>query len=316
VLQDHRREPYDLVHGFWALPCGLAAVICSRIAGIPAVVSLMGAETAAISEMRYGNMRRWDLRTLTRATVNAADHVTCLSETQHRQMQMWGMSPRRAAVIPLGVDPERFPFVRKQLTPPFRFLAVGHMNRVKDYPTMLRAFRTIIQQHDAVLRIVGADHLSGEIQRLAQSLGLAGKTQFVGTLPHDKLPSQYEWAQFLLHTSLHESQPVVVAEAASSGTVVCGTRVGLIADLESVCTIAVEPFDHQGLAEKVLGIIASPERYRTLAEASREWAASHCIEWSAGNVVTVYDAVSKQPAKQHMSLAGSSDERTPGGFEP
>jgi glycosyltransferase involved in cell wall biosynthesis len=316
VLQDHRREAYDIVHGFWALPCGLAAVMCGRFVGIPAVVSLMGAETAAIPGMNYGNMRRWDLRSLTRATVNAADHVTCLSETQHHQMQICGMSPRRVAVIPLGVDPGQFPFVRKELSPPYRFLAVGHINRIKDYPTMLRTFRAIVQHHDAVLRIVGADHLSGEMQRLAQSLGVAEKTHIVGILPYDELPSEYRRAQFLLHTSLHESGPVVMAEAAASGTVVCGTRVGIIADLENICTVAADPCDHQGLAEKVLGILASPERYRALAQASWEWAASHSIEWSAQNFVSVYDAASGQRGEQHMSLAYSSHERSGGGFEP
>src|SRR5438128_2446244 len=46
----------------------------------------------------------------------------------------------RVDVVPIGVDPRLFPMATRAEGPPWRLLRVGSINRVKDYPTLLRAF--------------------------------------------------------------------------------------------------------------------------------------------------------------------------------
>ncbi len=289
-LADHRRRPFDLVHGIWALPCGALAVLAGRIVRIPSVVSLQGGEAASLSEINYGNMRKLSSRKLTLWTCRRATTLTALTGFQQRSLRAFGMLRDDLHVIPYG-PAEEFSDGRPQraLTPPFRFLSVGHLNAVKDHATALNAFRRISEQVDARLRIIGEDVLHGEVHRRANDLGIADRVEFTGHVPHRDLAGHYQWAHVLLHTARYEGQGAVIAEAATSGLVVCGTRVGLIADLEPDAAVAVDVGDAEALASEALHVLGHPDRYRKLQAGARRWALEHPASRTANDMHRVYE---------------------------
>ena len=288
---EHGQKPFDLVHGFWAIPGGLAAVSSGLFTGIPSIVTLQGGEAASLPSIGYGNMSRASTRALTLWICRHSNSVTGLTRFQAEAMAFHGLK-RQLRIIPYGA-PESFYCGPRTGLPgvPLQLLHVADLNRVKDQGTLLRAVRIIIQKRDARLTIVGRDLLDGRIARLAAELGIGDKVRFLGYVHHSQLPALYFSADILLHTSLYEAQGVVVSEACAAGCVVCGSRVGLVADLEGTGAVAVPPEDPQALADAVIMLMNDPERWRTLRSAAASWATQHSAAWTAAEFSKMYEEI-------------------------
>ncbi len=288
VSSHHRRHSFHLLHGFWGFPAGFATVLLGTLLSLPAVVTLMGGETAAIPAINYGNLLHPRLRRFTRWTCRRADRLCTLTRFQHEALSQLGITGDETTVIPIGANATLFKPAPKTLKPPYRFLHVGNLTEVKDQITLLKAFCQISQQTEAELRIIGPDYLDGQLQQLAGELEIADRVSFLGKLEHGQLPHHYRWAHFLLHTSLHEGQGVVIAEAAASGVVVSGTRVGLIADLGGKYFATAAVGDANTLAQQVLRLIHHPDQYFALQKNALNWAISHDIDWTAEQYHRLY----------------------------
>jgi len=287
---DHRAAPFALVHGFWGLPGGLAAVSAGRRARVPSVVTLLGGEAASIPGIRYGNMRSPSRRALTLWTCRRADALTVLTRSQLEGLRRFDFSREAGVhVIPFGADAALFPRASAPPpAPPYHFLHIGHMNRVKDQATLLRAFRLIRKDIDCRLRVVGEDTLKGSMQEMAGDLGVAGDVTFTGYALHETLRDHFAWSHLLLHTSLHEGQGVVFAEAAASGVPICGTDVGLLADLGPPFATTVPPGDHAGLASAVIALLGERDALERQRAHALAWAREHSAAWTAGRYADVY----------------------------
>jgi glycosyltransferase involved in cell wall biosynthesis len=286
---EHRTARFDLVHGIRGFPCGFAAALIGKRHRIPSIVSLQGGETAAIPHIGYGHMLRQPLRAITRWTCEQASAVTVLTKFQEAALRSFRITPKQLLVIPHGADLDAFSNAKKKpVPPPMNFLHVANLNEVKDQTTLLRAFALISQRVDARLRIVGEDQLNGRIQKLARKLDIAERVEFIGFVPYQFLAEHFHWAHALLHTSFYEGQGVVIAEAAASRTLICGTRVGLISDLGENCAVAVPVGDHVGLDEKVNELLANPSRFDAIRERAFKWASEHSVDWTASQFSELY----------------------------
>ncbi len=67
----------------------------------------------------------------------------------------------------------------------------------------------------------------------------------------------------------------------ASGTVVCGTNVGIISDLKNCCCVAVEVKDYQKLASKVLKLVENKDHYLELQRKAYQWVKEHDLQWTA-----------------------------------
>lgn len=289
-LAEHRRRPFDLVHGFRAVPGGLAAVAASRTARIPSVVTFLGAETASLHAIGYGNQLSPVLRLLTAIVARKSDCVVALTEHQQRAMTGLITGIRPPAVIPFGVDAALFPPLPPR-TPgaPFRFVAVGDINAVKDHRTMIDVCERLRRTLDFQLTIIGHDLLGGTLQQIVRERRLDACITFAGYRPHGELPAWYGSSHILLHTSRHESESLAVAEAMASGAVPCGTRVGLLADLDGIATLTAQPEDGEGLAAGISSLLADRGRYSTLAREGLRWAVRNTAELTATRYLMEYE---------------------------
>lgn len=278
VSADHHEKRFDLVHGLWGLPFGFYAVLAGKVLGIPSVVSFLGGESAAIPDIEYGQMRKQPERLLIRWICRHADRVTTLSRYQVWQLHEHGIQRDDWEIIPPGIDCSRYSFsARTSFSPPWRFLHVGDLNRVKDQATLIRAFARISSRTGAVLRIVGRDCLDGAYQRLVHELHMEGQVEFRGYVSHSEIPSHLAWADILLHSSLHEGGSTAVLEAMAAGVLVCGTAVGLLSDLQEECSIASPPREPSQLADRVLDLLNNPERMTALQMSAHRWALENDI---------------------------------------
>lgn len=293
VFREQESKRFELIHGMFGLNAELATVMLGKVLNLPTLVSLFGGETASLPSIKYGTFIHPFQRRLFSWVATNATAIMVQTNYQVLQLQQQNISCNTLHVIPCGVDTTQFsPDGRdRRLLPPYRFLHVANLLDVKDQVTLLKAFAKITQAEDCILRIIGTDYLNGKIQSLTRELGIADKVQFLGWIEYSELPLHYRWAHVLLHTSLHESQAMVVAEAAASKTIVCGTRVGLLHDFGDDKAVVVSPGDHETLAARVLRIIHSPKEYSILQQRAYEWATQYDIGWTANAYEQLYRAM-------------------------
>ena len=219
----------DVIHGFWAGASGVLAGLAGRKLGVPAVLSIGGGELVWLPEIGYGGRGSWRGRAQAGLALRLARAVTAGSRYAARPLHgRYGVQ-----IVPLGVDVPSFAApVERPAGPPWRLLHVASINRVKDPPTLLRALRLIVDQEPGVqLDWVGEDTLGGAMQRLCGELGLAQHVTFHGFQPSQAVAPLYRAAHLHLLASRHESQAVVVGEAAAAGVPTVGTAVGVLAEL-------------------------------------------------------------------------------------
>lgn len=160
----------------------------------------------------------------------AIDHFAALSDPMAREVAArMGVDPARVHVVPNPVLAQDDLDIAAPPPPPpslapqqgRHFVAVGRLERQKNYPLMLRAFAAGAGPDDR-LTIFGQGRARVPLERLASRLGIAAKVRFAGFsadirrhLPH------YD---ALLLSSRYEGQPGVVVEALACGLPIIATR--------------------------------------------------------------------------------------------
>ena len=100
-------------------------------------------------------------------------------------------------------------------------LAIGRMRKVKDFPTLLRAFARLLVQRPARLVVLGEGRLRPTLRSLAQELGIAEHVDFPG---FQENPFAFlAKADLFVLSSTHEALPTVLIEAMACGCPVVST---------------------------------------------------------------------------------------------
>jgi glycosyltransferase involved in cell wall biosynthesis len=295
VRELRRAGPFDVVHGFWAVPAGLLAVAAGRCLRIPAVATFDGGELVSLPACGYGLQRTWRGRIAVRLTSRFATRLHVCSCYMEGLARSAGLTVDR---IPLGIDPGVFePPSAREAGPPWRLLHVASLNRVKDQPTLLRALaRVAIRVPDVHLDIVGEDTLNGAVHAQCAVLGIERHVSFHGFQPTDRLPSFYRGAHLLVMSSRHEAAGVVVLEAAASGLPAIGTAVGYIADWSPQAACSVAAGDDAALAEGILALLQDPVRRECMAKDAARRAREHDADWTAKAIEHMYREMIHAPA--------------------
>jgi len=286
---------YDILHGLWGTPTGFSVVIMGKIYNIPSIVHLLGAETVSIPTIKYGNMRSFLQRLIIHWTCNLASKLIVLTEYQKNQLHSIGIKRKEVLQIPIGADEIFFNNnLKRTLHFPLKLLAVGAINKVKNQLLLLQVFKKILNELTAELDVVGPDYMNGHLQRWAADLELNGKIRFHGMVNHQEMKKFYQDADIMLHTSLHEAQGVVIAEAAAAGVAICGTSVGLISDFSPDKAIAIDSYDADIIAAEVVQLAKDTERLTSLRTSAFQWAKKHDLDWTVSQISQVYNTLSSQ----------------------
>ncbi len=288
VLFAFVKRRFDLIHSHSTFPSGWVALIARALFKTPVLVSLDAAEAFADPSIGFG-----DLSHPTRSRINGkvchqSDSITCLSHFQRATVvSAFKISPERIHVIPRGVDG----FVnnrRNRIEEPVTFLQVAYQHRVKDQETLLRAYSIIAQHIESRLIILGKDYEEGRIHQFAAGLGLTGKVEFPGFVPHEKVADYFQRADVLLQTSRYESYGMSAVEAMASGVLVCGTHVGILADLADTCCLTVPVGSDELLANRVMELLSDGDQQQRLRRNALEWCHKHSLDWTATRYKEVY----------------------------
>ncbi len=270
IRTEHRRAPFDLVHAIFSGSCSLVAVAAAKLLRLPSLVHIAGGELVALHEIDYGGRRKWKGRLREAWVLRGADAITAASAPIIDSLQALGLEARR---VPLGVDLRTWPPLapRERGARPARLIHVASLNRVKDQPTLLRALAALAKTGlEFQMDIVGEDTLQGEMQRLARELGLEHHVRFLGFKTQRELRPLMESADLLVMSSLHETGPLVLLEAAVAGVPAVGTAVGHFVEWSPSAALAVPVEGWDALANAIHQVLTNEElRLRLAKEAQR-----------------------------------------------
>ena len=158
-----------------------------------------------------------------------ADRIVAVSRGVAENLVDIGLPSEKIKVIynPI-VTPEFSEKVQESIEHPWFFLGqppvilgVGRLEKQKDFPTLIRAFAQLKQQHPARLMILGEGSERSKLEDLVQKLGIAKDVAFPGFVAN---PYAYiARAAVLVLSSAWEGFGNVIVEALAAGTPVVST---------------------------------------------------------------------------------------------
>lgn len=293
IVAEHRRGPFAVLHAVWAWP-GMVAGVAGRALGVPVLTHLTGGDLIGVRRIDYGMLRRWQGHVVLALAVRLADRLTVPSDAMRDAARALGIETARLTYgVALDEWPIRPPTVRDPLRP-IRLLHVASLNRVKDQPTLLAAAARLMRRGVPFhLDIVGEDTLGGEMQRLARARGLAGHITFHGFLPHRALRPLMERSDLLVHSSVHEADPIVLLEAAVAGVPAVGTAVGHFAEWAPDAAAAVPVGDDRALAQVIMDLARDEPRRMAIARRAQERARARDAEYTVQEIERLYAAIAR-----------------------
>jgi glycosyltransferase involved in cell wall biosynthesis len=214
------REQPDVLHAH--LPHAAWLARWSRLAApVPLVVDTLHSSSTGTLGRHFGYACSHLL----------TDHVTAVSEATAASHLAAGMvSESKLSVVWNGIDVDRWqPDARARceareelgVKDDFLWLAVGRLEAVKDYPSLLRAMTRTPEQ--ARLLVLGAGPQEGRLTELAEWLGLKRRVRFAGFEPN--VVRWMRAADGFVLSSRYEGLPMVLLEAGACGVPVVATDV-------------------------------------------------------------------------------------------
>jgi glycosyltransferase involved in cell wall biosynthesis/SAM-dependent methyltransferase len=259
----------QIVHAHLAY-ANLAARLCRPFCPMPVLI--------CTAHSVYEHTRKLDLRgnildLLYRHTDGLCDLTTIVCEAgARRYVKDRLVAAERIRVVYNGVDFSKFHNRSDSAEEKFRWISVGRLSSVKDYPTMLRAFALSLQMSERpqALKIVGGGDQAEALVRLAGQLNLMEHVEFLGS--RTDIPELLADSDALLQSSEWEGFPIVLLEAAAASLPVVVTDVGGNREIvvEGKTGFLTPPGDSAALAQRMQQLLELPDsQRRELGSAAR-----------------------------------------------
>ena len=192
-------------------------------------------------------------------------------------------------VVPFGVDTERFSPLPKADGP----LVIGTVKTLAPkygIDTLIQAFGLIAHEsglEQSRLRLVGDGPQRKPLEALARSLRITDRVDFIGNVPHDRVPAELLKLDVYAALSRRDSESfgVAVIEASACGLPVVVSRVGGLPEVvdEGRSGLVVPKEDPKAAADALLSLARDASLRKSMGEAGRalvlaRYAWSDCVD--------------------------------------
>lgn len=281
----------DHLHAVWASAPATAAWVIRQLTGIP--FSMAG---HAYDLYENGGDGLLETKIADASFMRSSTGAGC------RRWIALGAPAEKVCLIRRGLPdiPEFEP--DKRPAPVVRLLAVGRLVEKMGYPFLLDLLAKL-KRAGLPFRatIVGGGPLQGELEKRRDRLGLAGRVDFTGYLPFDKIQALYRTADVFLFTGQVAASgdragfPNAIAEAMAFGLPVCATAVGAVGEgiRDGETGILLGSVDEA--AARVRQLLKDRARYESVRTAAYQWVAS---EFDIGRNMENFLSLLKERAGQ------------------
>jgi glycosyltransferase involved in cell wall biosynthesis len=287
-----REQQIDLIHthDFYTNVFGMAAG------------GLAGTKAKIASKRETGGMRSKAQGFVEKIAFGRADSIVANSEAVRQHLTERGIAADKISVIYNGLDLSRFEHVesvREKLGLPtdenirFITLVANLRHAVKNVPMFLRAAALVAETiDDAHFVIAGEGELEGELRAMAEELGIADKTHFIGR--GEDIPALLDASYACVLTSTAEGFSNSILEYMAAGKPVVATNVGGAREaiVDGQTGYLVDVNDEKAMAERLIELLEDTQKATLLgAEGKRIVAERFSRETQLAETLELYDSL-------------------------
>lgn len=221
-------------------------------------------------------------RTIEAIFLNESDWIIANSEATEKSIRELVKRTKKFLVAHPGLDKKKM-MGRKaggcnysdSSSRRLNLLAVGSLTERKDFDTLLRAIRVLVDRYDEkefFVNVIGDQEkdkcYSAEILDTARALSLSNHVAFRGRMETGRLFDFYARSDIFVSTSLHEGFGMSIAEAMYNHLPVVATKCGAIPYLvqDGVNGFLVSPKDYEQLADRIMRLLDSEELRKNMGD--------------------------------------------------
>jgi glycosyltransferase involved in cell wall biosynthesis len=145
---------------------------------------------------------------------------------------------------------------------------------------MFRSFAEVSKSIDCRLTVIGGGYDTLEVKAMIHKLDIEDRVNFKGQINHSEVPTHFDNKHILIHPSHFEGAGAVVQEAMASGVAVCGTPVGILADIEEEVAVTFQPGNNVELASKILEMVNNPQLLEKITNNAYNYITTYDAAWS------------------------------------
>lgn len=267
-----RREGACLIHAHFGYQ-GCRCLRARRRSGLPMLTTFYGADATQYARLPY-----W--RAFYRRLFAAGEGFLVEGSALGVCLEQAGCPPAKIRLHRLGVDLERIPFRERTPGEGLRVLICAPFREKKGIPDALRALGLARPHLGRPLEValIGEGPEQAKILAAIAEAGLTGEVRLRGALPYAEVIAELGRADLLVQASRRAADgdteggaPVILLDAQAAGLPVVSTR---HADIpEYVCEgqsgVLVDEGDVPALAEAILHLARTPERWGAMGRAGR-----------------------------------------------
>ncbi len=257
----------DVVGGLGLSNYGFYAAVCGRR---PLVVAAYGSDVLRAPEE---SLR---LKWMVQYAIRRADLITVDAEILKKKVIELGGTEEKIVVFPLGVDEALLSLITKRdfkQKDQFTLLSYRSLEPLYNIELILHSLPLVLKHTDKIKLVVGGDGTQrNKLEKLASQIGIINRIQFIGAIPHERIPSQLESADVYLSTSLSDSTSVSLLEAMAAGVFPIVSDIpGNREWIENGVNGFIVPLDDpQILADKIVEILNKPNLRKSVAKKNEE----------------------------------------------
>ena len=281
----------DILHAHSPVLNALPALRVGQRHGIPVVYETRAFwEDAAVDHgtCKEGDLRYRLTRSLETYAFKRADAVTTICEGLRSDIVGRGIPAEKVTVIPNAVNIEEFtvggqanPVLVSQLglTDKTVIGFIGSFYAYEGLDILLKAFPLMLARNaDVRVLLVGGGPEENRLKAMAAELGIADKVVLTGRVPHAQVQHYYDLLDVLVYPRLSMRltdlvTPLKPLESMAQGRLLAASDVGghyeLIRDNET--GVLFKSGSPQALSDRVLDLLAHPERWQGLKDAGRRF---------------------------------------------
>ncbi|CCU83470.1 putative Phosphatidylinositol N-acetylglucosaminyltransferase [Mesotoga infera] len=208
-----------------------------------------------------------------------------------------GIPSPKIAKIHNGIPLEQFKSERRISEDVSTLLAVGRLQKPKNYPLMLRSFSEVVCKckekgiEPPVLKIVGEGELKDNLKKLCDELVIQDRVIFLGI--RRDIPKLLGESDIFVMSSDWEGFSIALIEALASGIPIVATDVGGNAEIieNGVSGLLTKPGDEDDFAEKITRLIENQDLRCKFSEKASERSSLFSIENAAARHIEVYESI-------------------------
>lgn len=272
-----RRSRPHIVHTHMA-KAGTAGRLAAKLAGVPIIVHTFHGHTF---HSYWGPVKSAVFLQIERTLGSWTDRIVAVGDAQKADIAQYGVAPlNKILTIPLGLEIDQMldaeqhrGRLRAELGLDSSRPLVGIVARlvpIKAHEVFLEAAVSIrAARPDATFLIIGDGERRAELESMAQRLGVADVTRFLGW--RADMRDVYADLDVVTLCSNNEGSPVALIEALAAGRPVVSTRVGGVPNVvhDGESGLLVPPRDPAAFSEAIVSLLRDPARAAILGLAGR-----------------------------------------------